>query len=313
MILNEHYLNQSKPVLVALSGGADSMALVVSLVNRGYNVLAAHFNHRWSPKEDQDAEFVRDFCLKNNIKHVIEYCMEDLGRSETKSRQSRYEFLANTAKDFGITQIAVGHHMDDQAETVLFRMIRGTGVEGLAGMDDASSFDVIKDYPISLVRPLLSTRKADIIRYCKDNNIHWIEDESNKDVTKARNLIRLVIMPLIERINKNVVVNIARLASLAAENRELRKQVTNYVINSIAMDSINGGTGNSINRAAYNRLNNIERPMALRCAIPYASKESIDRADQAIREGKDLDLKGGYRIEVLRDKVYIYKKSLVVA
>ena len=183
-------------ILLALSGGADSVALfhvLVALRERfGYRLAAAHFNHHLRGDEsDRDQAFVCDLCARAQIELVVGHA-EDLGgcNLEERARESRYRFLHSAADRMGAGHIALAHHADDQAETVLMRLLRGTGVAGLGAMAEASG---------RLIRPMLSLGRGEIIDYLNAIGARFVTDSTNCSPAILRNRLRAELIPMLER------------------------------------------------------------------------------------------------------------------
>ncbi len=188
-------------MLVGLSGGSDSVALVrllLTLAEHGAFAVSglAHLNHRLRSSADADAEFCRALAARLQLPIAVE--AEDVGAHarvhglsiEDAARRVRYAFLERSAAALGADRIAVGHTQDDQAETFLLKLMRGAGLTGLGGI-----------YPQrgSVIRPLLDVTRADLRRYLLDLGEAWIEDESNDDVENPRNRIRHRVLPELDR------------------------------------------------------------------------------------------------------------------
>ena len=201
---------RGETALCAVSGGLDSMCLLHLLsawcAEHGGKVVAAHFNHRLRPNAGRDEDFVRSWCAEHEIAFV---CGSDdvaaLARGEGLSveeagRKLRYAFLRREAERLGGARIYTAHHADDNAETVLFNVIRGTGTAGLSGM--AWQQD-------GVYRPLLSVRRAELAAYAAGHGIPHVEDETNLDPdAAARNFLRLRVLPLLEELNPRAVEHI---------------------------------------------------------------------------------------------------------
>jgi tRNA(Ile)-lysidine synthase len=203
-------------VLVALSGGIDSVLLLHELRRlapvHGWSLVAAHLDHAMRPSSAGDAAWVAGLCRAWEIPLVSER-LPDAPRGETAARQARHAFLRRVAESEGCALIATGHHADDQAETVLFRAIRGTGVRGLAGMAPRT--------PGGVVRPLLGFPRAAIRRHARRIGLRFREDPTNLALGAARNRLRHRVIPLLEQeVNPAARRNLARLAANAAEERE---------------------------------------------------------------------------------------------
>ena len=208
-------------LLVALSGGADSVALTFILrelaPNGGFSVAGlAHFNHHLRPTAARDEQFCRALGERLNLPTVVgdvnvsEYASAEKLSIEEAARRARYAFLHRCAADLDANRIATGHTRDDQAETFLLKLIRGAGLTGLGGI-----------YPRrgALIRPLLDASRSDLREYLAARGESWVEDETNADLTNPRNRIRHRVIPELDASYGGVVSgSIARAAGLARED-----------------------------------------------------------------------------------------------
>ena len=192
-------LPQGGTVLCAVSGGRDSMALLHLLgvlgAEEGFQVAAAHFNHRLRPAADRDEAFVRSWCAGRGIPLFcgsgdVSAFARETGRSvEDAARELRYRFLEEAAEDLGADRIAAAHHREDNAETVLLHLLRGAALQGLGGIPPVRG---------RIVRPLLETAREDIDQYIRRHSIPFVEDETNSDTAFTRNRLRLEVLPVLE-------------------------------------------------------------------------------------------------------------------
>jgi tRNA(Ile)-lysidine synthase len=198
----EHMLDGTDTVVVGVSGGADSVCLLALLAEYAkthpLTVIAAHVHHGLRENADLDEIYVKEYCEKLQVKlHTLHIDAakeaENLGISvEEAGRVKRYAFFEELAEKSGEnTRIAVAHHRDDQCETMLFQLFRGSGVHGLRGILPVTG---------KIIRPLLCVSKEEICAYLKEKNISWREDESNGEDIYARNRIRHEILPVAEQI-----------------------------------------------------------------------------------------------------------------
>jgi tRNA(Ile)-lysidine synthase len=208
-------------VLVGISGGSDSVALALLLLDlAAYNefsvVALAHFNHQLRPSAARDEAFCRDLAIRVGLRIVVEqadvnaYAKARRLSREDAARRVRYDFLGRAAAETGATRVAVGHTEDDQAETFLLKLMRGAGLTGLGGI-----------YPRRgiVVRPLLGVSKQDLRRYLVARGQTWMEDETNQDVENPRNRVRHVILPELDRTTGGATrPAIARAAALVRED-----------------------------------------------------------------------------------------------
>lgn len=208
-------------VVAAVSGGPDSMALLHLLktmaADTPFRIVVAHVNHQFRGAEsDAEAELVRSVAEQWGLPCEIASLnipgyMADTGmNAQAAARAKRYQFLKETAYRHGCPYILLGHHAGDQAETVLMRIIRGTGVGGLAGIPFRR-----KEEDLELIRPLLRITKYELLTYCKRNEVPYAVDSSNSDRHYFRNAVRLDVMPVLEKHNPQLQASLVRLADMA--------------------------------------------------------------------------------------------------
>jgi tRNA(Ile)-lysidine synthase len=210
--IRAHRIFTPGPVVVAVSGGADSTALLLILAaladELGIVIHVAHFDHRTRPKQSaEDADFVAK--LANRVGAPIRVGRADKPtKTEDAARNARYEFLRRAAGEIGARAIATGHTRDDQAETVLLHLTRGSGLAGLGGMRPLRE---------GLARPLLAIGRKDTLAVCHAARIRPRTDPTNRSLKFARNRIRLEVLPQLAKINPRASDAIARFAEAAAE------------------------------------------------------------------------------------------------
>jgi tRNA(Ile)-lysidine synthase len=215
-------------VLVAVSGGADSVALargLTAFASGPGRVVLAHFNHRLRGAEsDADEAFVRDLAAELQIEVISGRAEADLAAGgsgeglEGAARQARYDFLAKAAAKCGARYIATAHTADDNVETVLFNVLRGTGLAGLAGIPRLRPINEF----VTIVRPLLEVTRAEVLDYLRSVGQIYREDATNRAVDYTRNRIRLQLLPLLERdYNPRVRQSLLRLAEIATQTDDL--------------------------------------------------------------------------------------------
>ena len=221
-------------VLVAVSGGVDSVVLLDLLQqlasDYGVSLHVAHLDHGVRAASSADARFVEQLAGTRGLPiHASRLDPEALGAhrghgAEGSSREARYAFLRSVAAEIGASRIALGHTADDQTETILYRLARGTGPTGLRGIPP------VRD---SYVRPLIEITRGEILAYAQERELAWRVDASNADPSFARNLIRHRILPELEAINPRVGEAIRRGSLLAAEAEEVSRFVVAMLWNAI--------------------------------------------------------------------------------
>ena len=202
-------------VLIAVSGGMDSMCLLHYLSSSGVPVAAAHFNHQLrGDAADEDERFVRDWCAERGIAcYVGGADVSALARErgwsvEEAGRSARYAFLERTADEIGAKRIATAHHARDNAETLLFNLARGSGTDGLGGIAPVRG---------RLIRPMLTVTPEEIAAYAREHAVPYRADASNDDTAYTRNYIRHEILPLLTTVNASAVAHMSETALRARQ------------------------------------------------------------------------------------------------
>ncbi|WP_373846911.1 tRNA lysidine(34) synthetase TilS [Bacteroides heparinolyticus] len=209
--IDRHELfSSSDKILVALSGGADSVALLRLLQAMGYTCDAAHCNFHLRDKEsERDENFVRQLCKELQVQlHITHFETVKEAKSrhlsiEMAARELRYKWFEEIRKTCGATVIAVAHHQDDSVETLLLNLIRGTGINGLRGIRPKNG---------KIVRPLLCLNRKEILDYLSDIGQEYVTDSTNLQDEYTRNKIRLNLLPLMQEINPSVKESILKTA-----------------------------------------------------------------------------------------------------
>lgn len=301
-------------MLVAVSGGADSVALLHALWTRTRGrrgrLVVAHLNHGIrGASAEADARFVRVLARRLGIPCVIGRTdVPVLARRrklsiEMAAREARYAFLAKTARKVGACAVATAHTADDQAETVLLKLLRGAGPAGLSGIPAETRID-----GICVVRPLLRATRRDVLAYLRSRKLDWREDETNRDPRFLRNRVRHELLPLLERdYNPAIRATLGRTAEvLGAEDEwmdlEARKALGRCM---------SSGKGPALNTEALR-----DQPLALRrrvlrlwlaqSGVPaerldFDAVARVDRLARGSRMSCAIDLAGGWEVRRERD------------
>ena len=214
-------LNPQTTMIVGFSGGWDSMCLL-HIVKKlsdeyGFNIVAAHLNHAWRGEESDDEEAnAQRFCAEFDIKFRAERLDANTKQTEAVAREERYEFFKRTYDYNKANVLLTAHTKTDNAETVLYRIAKGTGLNGLEGIREFR-----KQGDMNIVRPLLAFSRQEIEAYCMENELFPNNDSSNHDTRYARNNIRYNIMPRLKEINPNVETSLINLAEIAIGNNNI--------------------------------------------------------------------------------------------
>ena len=215
-------LPSGSPVCVGFSGGVDSVVLLDALVEEGARpVSAVHVHHGLSPNADAWADFCRSFCASRNVPLTVERIQVDRKSAEGvegAARRLRYAVYAARPEPF----VALAHHLDDQAETVLLQLLRGTGLKGVAAMPQMRA---LPGSTVRLYRPLLAFPRAALVARAKERRLEWIEDESNDSTRYDRNYLRHDLAPLLDARFPGWRESVARFARHAGSANELLEEL----------------------------------------------------------------------------------------
>jgi tRNA(Ile)-lysidine synthase len=286
-------------LLVALSGGADSVALTSALIELrerlGLKISAAHLNHRIRGAEsDRDEASVRAMCVRLGVDLCVGHAtgLESGSNLEERAREVRREFLQQAADQVGADFVVLGHHRDDQAETVLMRLMRGAGAAGMAAMAERG--------PGKIIRPMLSLSRAEIREYLGARGIPFVEDSSNSSRDMLRNRIRAELMPMLER--DYAPGFSGRLVELASEMRSLDELVAAIAARELGAMRISGG---ALDVSGFGAVNRAVQAVVIRLfltermgSLRRISRAHVDAVLHLILEGgpsDSIDLPGGCR------------------
>ena len=281
-----HMAGEGDLILAAVSGGADSICLLLMLLEirqeKNFELCVVHVEHGIRGEESlEDAHFVENFCQERNIPckifycHAAEYAREHKMTVEEGARKLRYEFFRQAAEEFGADKIAVAHNQNDCAETMLFHLARGCGLKGLSGIPPVRG---------NIIRPLLCVDRKEIESYLKVQGQTYCSDKTNEELKYTRNKIRHQIMPVLEEINTQAVAHMNRLSFLAGEASDFiyemaGKAKEKYVFQSKMGLSV---SGNLI------RENRVIQKTVLFLAITEMAESSRDISEIHIRQVIEL-------------------------
>ncbi len=232
-ILSRRLIKPKDKVLVALSGGPDSVFLLYALLalrdELKISIIAGHLNHCLRGREsDRDEKFVKLIAKQEGIKlysarsDVARYAKSHKLSIETAAREVRRDFLQKMAEKHKCQKIATGHNLNDQAETVLMHIIRGSGLNGLKGIPVVNG---------KFIRPMLGIGREEILEYLRVNKIEWREDSTNKSPDHTRNKIRLTLIPQLKKYNPQIIQSLSNLAESAGADLDLVDQISGQAFN----------------------------------------------------------------------------------
>ncbi len=221
------HIDPENRILVGVSGGIDSMFLLTILHELELPLTAAVFNHGLRPEASEECAFVQSFCADKDIPcisgkaDVRAFAAEKSVGLEQAARELRYRFLFDSASAAQAAAVATAHHADDQAETVLLHLLRGTGLDGLSGIRPYSLPNAFSK-TIPLIRPLLGITRAEIEKFAAESGMRFRQDSSNTDAAYTRNRIRLELIPLLKKdYNPQIVQALCRLAESTSADRDV--------------------------------------------------------------------------------------------
>lgn len=236
-LIDNDFTSSDKTVIVGFSGGFDSTCLLHILytlqIKMKFRLVAAHLNHNWrGDLSENEMQNCGIFCEKNKIEFFTQTLEDNTSKTETAARKLRYDFFSDSALKFGADGIFLAHNKNDNVETLIYRVIKGTGTAGLCGIEAKRNFR-----PCPIYRPLLDFSREDIENYCASNGLNPNNDLSNFDIKHARNLIRHDIIPIFKKINPNVVNAIANLSFIAASEQKIIEKYLRTIENGIFTDN----------------------------------------------------------------------------
>jgi tRNA(Ile)-lysidine synthase len=307
------FSHHSSRFVVGVSGGADSLALlhVLRHLLSPDQLVVAHLNHGWRDTAVLDAQFVAQTAANWGLPYVVETLPPVETPREEAARQARYRFLARVADEWGATAVVVAHNADDQAETVLMHLLRGSGLTGLSGMSPTSP---LPEAPyLTLLRPFLKVDRATIDAYCQAHALSPRQDSTNADTTFLRNRLRHELLPLLTTYNPQIRSHLTQLADVVTADDALLRQLTDAQWPSLLHQQ--GPDWLAVRRAAWQALPLSLRRRTLRQAaltlrpflpdLTFAAIEQARRLAEEASGGVAVPLAGGLWLRVDYDRLLI--------
>ncbi|MCD9185930.1 MAG: tRNA lysidine(34) synthetase TilS [Pyrinomonadaceae bacterium] len=313
---------EEKTFVAAVSGGADSVGLLLALhdlrkreklKNR---FVIAHFNHNLRGEEsEKDAEFVKSLCVKFNFELALGTGhVSPQGNLEQNARLARYDFLRNTAENLHAYAVLTAHTVNDQAETFLINLIRGSGLQGLSGMkairhlEDKSKIQNPKS-KILLVRPFLNwAKRIDTENFCRESEIEPRYDTMNEDLAFKRVRVRKVLLPLLEDFNPKIVETLANTANLM--RRQMSESSTSETFDFTEELSLSELKILSKSQLYSNLRNWLNQHRGDLRALDLKHIEAIERLIHSRKSGKTVELPNGQRV-IRQDGQLLFKNLKV--
>jgi tRNA(Ile)-lysidine synthase len=298
-------------LVVGVSGGPDSLALLHYLHRLHYPLLVASFNHRLRPEAEADVAFVQRVAVELGLPFVTDsadvaaYAGAEGLSLEEAARELRYRFLFRAARQAGAQAVAVGHTADDQAETVLMHFLRGTGFSGLKGMSPRIILPVF-DAEIPLIRPLLSWTRADTEAYCREHGLTPRIDATNTDTTYFRNRLRHELLPELEKYNPQIRQALAKTAQALQGDYDLLNELVETAWQKAVIQAGSGFVEfeqSQLENLSPALRRNLFRKAAflLKPGLRNMDFDALERASTL----KAVDLAGGLRIVLEGNTLYL--------
>ena len=288
---------------LAVSGGIDSMVMLDIFRKTKYQITVLHFNHKWRKEATKDASLVESYCLRHDIDYIYGEAPDNCVQSEDNARKLRYDFFSKVAEKQKLDLICTAHHIDDQFETVLYRLARGAGPQGLMPIKEFIKLN----NSLLVARPLLWVTKDAIEEYARKNNIKYAVDKSNKDTKYKRNLLRLKVIPYLNKINNNARENILNSMHLIYCHSIVASNQYQKLLKKLSKKS------NVWNRGKFLRLSFEEQYFLLYSFLNAnnikGSLAKISLLVDIINSKKSIDLDKVYRLECDNDEISLVKKK----
>jgi tRNA(Ile)-lysidine synthase len=313
------------PWVIGVSGGADSLVLLHFLISKGHDVIVGHFHHGLRSDADLDEQFVCQIADQWGVRceagrgNTHDHATRNKLTLEAAGRELRYRFLFSLAEKTGASAVVTGHTADDQVETILMHMVRGSGSEGLQGMH-LCSLPNQWSHSTPLLRPFLSTWRTEIEAYCQENNLSPRMDLSNLSPRFLRNNIRLRLIPLLEQFNPQIRPAIWRLADILREDYAWINQGVESSWGKVSLEMASDGMLVRLKKDIFLKLPLALKRGVLRKALGIILAPGtdiyyawIERAVDAIQSGQttqNITLGGGVRLVCIRDEVWFYRENV---
>ncbi len=312
LVFEKKYFNKNESIVVALSGGVDSMVLldILNKLDLDLNLIVSHVNHK--KRTESDIEYNNLKILAARLKIPFEgYTVTDNQKVnfQDDSRNQRYKFFKAVAQKYKASKIVVAHHLDDQVETTLMRLTRGTSFSGYAGIPE-----IRKDRNISIVRPLMEVTKEEIMNYAKNHSIVYYEDVSNDDDFYTRNRYRHNIIPLLKLENPNLNEKIMQFKDYIESADIVLTSLKDKFIKKYCFY-------NNVNLESFNKLDKIIKIKVLKHLVNVTTNNSVEVSYEQYNNiiklclsstpNQTLSLEKNYNFIKEYEYIYVEKKQKI--
>lgn len=304
LFLREYEL-QDKTIVVGFSGGYDSMCLVDILSKikqeEGFwemDVITAHFNHNWRGEESlKEQEVARLFSISRGLEFYTRTAPLTLKKTENDARIARYDFFEEALEEYDADAVFTAHNSDDNAETVLYRVAKGTGLVGLKGISEKRGV---------FYRPLLKVSRAEIMAYCEKNNLSPNNDSSNMDTKYRRNYLRLNVIPALEKINPAIKDSLNTLAEVATSENLIIEEYLSSIKEKVFNED----------KILSEEFKKLSKPVKMRLIHEYVQNFNLDYDFKRINElyefiEQNIDKRNGTTIS-LATALWLYVDDKVI-
>ncbi|MCF7926524.1 MAG: tRNA lysidine(34) synthetase TilS [Candidatus Izimaplasma sp.] len=259
------FITKNEPIIVSVSTGVDSMVLLHVCEQLTNSIIVAHINHNQRSASTKEYKFIKAYAKKKNYifeGHTITKNITD--NFQEQARRIRYKFLKGLASKHNIKKIFVGHHLDDQVETILMRLVRGSSFSGYSGIKEVN-----KERNITLIRPFLDIKKSVLKQYAKTHNIKYFIDQSNSDIKYTRNRFRHNIIPLLEQENPKFDEKIKQFSEYIGYADSLLETLKNNFIKSHCMYG-------TMNLTEFNKQNPLLKIKLIKHLVNKATDDTVE-------------------------------------
>jgi tRNA(Ile)-lysidine synthase len=293
-------------IVVAVSGGIDSMVLLHQLIaiqdSKKCTLIVAHVDHQKRPTSSQDAMFVSEYAKSHGLDvHIIQLHLKNSGNFHQEARNERYRFFMDVCKQYHATHVALAHQLDDQAETVLMRFVRGSTLRGYAGMEESVDLQ-----GIFIIRPILHASRKEIEAYQQYHHVPFVEDETNRQSDYTRNRYRHQIVPLLERENPKWNEKAAQAATYFKEAADFfEEEASIYLL----QHTVSTSTAIEFSTTTFQKLSIPVKRMVLNLLINQLSNNTFESNFSLSNQMMSICESAKPNLQMALSKKYLFEKN----